>query len=129
MNLTQARRRLLLDLIGIRKRRGYSQAQVAEAIGINRSGICRFEADIATSNPTMDVVLRYAHAVGAAVDIEVRMLEDAPSPPISRSEVTLFVTTHTLPAAATVPTPVAEQLTASGKSAVVGRVKRQVRTW
>ncbi|WP_280426120.1 helix-turn-helix transcriptional regulator [Nocardia carnea] len=76
MDLTQTRRRLFNDLIGIRTKRGISQAQVAEAIGINRSGISRFESDIEGSNPTMDIVLRYAHAVGAAIDIHVETVED-----------------------------------------------------
>lgn len=76
MDLTQARRRLFNDLIGIRTRRGISQAQVAEAIGINRSGISRFESDIEGSNPTIDIILRYAHAVGAAVDIHVEPVDD-----------------------------------------------------
>lgn len=76
MSLTQARRRLFNDLIGIRTRRGISQAQVAEAIGINRSGISRFESDIEGSNPTIDIILRYAHAVGAAIDIHVEPVED-----------------------------------------------------
>ncbi|MFD4402363.1 helix-turn-helix transcriptional regulator [Nocardia sp. NPDC058499] len=76
MDLTQARRRLFNDLIGIRTRRGISQARVAEAIGINRSGISRFESDIEGSNPTIDIILRYAHAVGAAIDIHVEPVED-----------------------------------------------------
>lgn len=75
MELTQARRRLFNDLIGIRVQRGISQAKVADAIGINRSGISRFEADIETSNPTVDVVLRYAHAVGAALTLRAEPME------------------------------------------------------
>ncbi|MFB7876817.1 helix-turn-helix domain-containing protein [Nocardia sp. NPDC056064] len=75
MELTQARRRLFNDLIGIREQRGISQAKVADAIGINRSGISRFEADIETSNPTFDVVLRYAHAVGAALTLRAEPME------------------------------------------------------
>ncbi|MFD3591478.1 helix-turn-helix domain-containing protein [Nocardia sp. NPDC058640] len=75
MELTQARRRLFNDLIGIRVQRGIPQAKVADAIGINRSGISRFEADIETSNPTFDVVLRYAHAVGAALTLRAEPME------------------------------------------------------
>jgi transcriptional regulator with XRE-family HTH domain len=75
MRLTQARRRLFNDLIGIRKRRGISQAQVARAIGINRSGISRFESDIECSNPTVDVILRYAHAVGATIHMKAEPVE------------------------------------------------------
>ncbi|MGY0500803.1 helix-turn-helix domain-containing protein [Nocardia sp. FBN12] len=75
MELTQARRRLFNDLIGIRVHRGISQAKVADAIGINRSGISRFEVDIETSNPTFDVVLRYAHAVGAALTLRAEPME------------------------------------------------------
>ncbi|WP_410869985.1 helix-turn-helix domain-containing protein [Nocardia sp. A7] len=75
MELTQARRRLFADLIGIRVQRGISQAKVADAIGINRSGISRFEADIETSNPTFDVVLRYAHAVGASLTLRAEPMD------------------------------------------------------
>ncbi|MQY25132.1 helix-turn-helix transcriptional regulator [Nocardia aurantia] len=77
INLTKARRRLLRDLIGIRKRREISQAQVADAIGIDRSGISRFESDIEGSNPTIDVILRYAHAVGASIHMWAEPLEVA----------------------------------------------------
>lgn len=75
VRLTQMRRRLFNELIGIREMRHISQAQVARAIGINRSGISRFESDIEGSNPTMDVVLRYAHAVGASIQLRVEPVE------------------------------------------------------
>ena len=75
MELTQAQRRLFNDLIGIRVQRGISQAKVADTIGINRSGISRFEADIETSNPTFDVVLRYAHAVGASLTLRAEPMD------------------------------------------------------
>ncbi|MGW8813835.1 helix-turn-helix transcriptional regulator [Gordonia terrae] len=75
MRLTQARRRLFNDLIGIRERRGFSQAQVAKAIGIHRSGVSKFESDFEGSNPTLEVVLRYAHAVGASITMRAEPVE------------------------------------------------------
>lgn len=75
MRLTQSRRRLFNDLIGIRKMRKFSQSQVARAIGINRSGISRFESDVQGSNPTIDVILRYAQAVGASIHMYAEPVE------------------------------------------------------
>ncbi|MEV0357364.1 helix-turn-helix transcriptional regulator [Nocardia sp. NPDC050697] len=66
---------MLNDLIGVRRRRKFSQSQVANAIGINRSGISRFESDIEGSNPTLDTILRYAQAVGASVHLHVEPVE------------------------------------------------------
>ncbi|WP_425577537.1 helix-turn-helix domain-containing protein [Nocardia callitridis] len=54
MRLTQARRRLLNDLIRIRVSQRISQAQVARALGINRSGISRFESDIEGSKRPLE---------------------------------------------------------------------------
>ncbi len=72
-------------LIGIRTKRGISQAQVARAIGIDRSGVSRFEADVETSNPTMDVVLRYAHAIGAMIHMRAEPVEEFELRQVSRA--------------------------------------------
>lgn len=76
MRLTQQRRRLFDDLIAIREKRKITQTQVADAIGIHRSGISKFEADIEGSNPTMEVILRYAHAVGANLSLRAVPAEE-----------------------------------------------------
>ncbi len=83
-------RRLLIDrLVDIRRSRGLSQAQVAEAIGIHRSGVCKFEANSATANPTLEVLLRYAHAVGASIDLDVRRFEETTTAWTSTSHLTM----------------------------------------
>lgn len=88
--LSRTRRHMVADLVEMRKMRDLSQAQVARAIGIHRSGVSKFEANASTANPTLEVLLRYAHAVGAALDIKVRRIEDPE--PISGIELRLTVT-------------------------------------
>lgn len=72
--LARAGRRLIQDLAAIRTERGYTAKDVAEAIGIHRSGVSRFENREA--DPRLETVLRYAHAVGAMVSIRVERAED-----------------------------------------------------
>lgn len=74
--LSRTRRKMVAQLVAIREARGLSQSQVAKAIGIHRSGVCKFEADGATANPTLEVLLRYAHAVGASIDVDVHRAEE-----------------------------------------------------
>lgn len=62
-------RKLIRDLVEIRNDRDLSQSAIADAIGINRSGVCRFENE--ESDPRLETILRYAHAIGAAVSISV----------------------------------------------------------
>lgn len=74
VRLTRGARRLLRDLVAIRTTRGLSKAEVAEAIGIDRSGITRFESQ--EKQPRLDTILRYAHAVGASVTFLVETTEE-----------------------------------------------------
>lgn len=71
----RARRRMLRTLVQIREVRGHTQSDVAEALGVNRSTISRFEHELENANPTLDTVLRYAHAVGAAVTLKAETIE------------------------------------------------------
>lgn len=50
-----------------RRRRGLSQAQVAERIGTTQSAVARLEAE--QSDPRLSTVQRYAEAVGAKIEI------------------------------------------------------------
>lgn len=75
-DMHRARRRMLRRLVQIRKDRDHSQAAVAEAIGVGRSTVCRFESELENANPTLDTVLRYAHAVGAVVTLSACSIED-----------------------------------------------------
>ncbi|WAB10618.1 hypothetical protein SEA_ECLIPTUS_53 [Gordonia phage Ecliptus] len=72
----RARRQMLRKLVSIRKRREHSQADVARALGVARSTVCRFEDELENSNPTLDTVLRYAHAVGASIRMDAMTIED-----------------------------------------------------
>ncbi|WP_040511815.1 helix-turn-helix transcriptional regulator [Gordonia soli] len=74
--LHRARRLLFKQLIQVRKDRRYSQQEVADAIDINRSGVCRFESERENANPTLDIILRYAHAVGAHISFDVQKMEE-----------------------------------------------------
>lgn len=69
IRLTRAGRRLIRDLVRARDQRGYSGKQLADAIGIHKSGVTRFEQQ--ETSPRLDTVLRYAHAVGADVTFSV----------------------------------------------------------
>ncbi len=67
--LTRDLRRVIRDLKAVREARGLSATQVAAAIGVHRSVISRFENQ--TSDPKLSTLLRYAHAVGADLDLKV----------------------------------------------------------
>jgi transcriptional regulator with XRE-family HTH domain len=58
--------RLLGDLVGLRDRRGLTQQQVADRMGISQPAIARLEAG--GRDLRMSTVRRYALAVGAVVD-------------------------------------------------------------
>lgn len=72
IRLTRGARRLIRDLVRTREQRGYSRSQIADAIGIHKSGVTRFEQQ--ESDPRLATVLRYAHAVGAEVTFGVEPL-------------------------------------------------------
>jgi len=73
VRLTRGRRRLVRDLVRVREQHGYSRTQVADAIGIHKSGVTRFERQ--ESDPRLSTVLRYAHAVGAEVRMDVEPVD------------------------------------------------------
>lgn len=56
-------------MVRVREQRGYDRSQVADAIGIHKSGVSRFERQ--EKSPRLDTLLRYAHAVGADVTFYV----------------------------------------------------------
>lgn len=69
--LTENDRRLLDDLVRVRKERGLSQSDVAEKLGVKQPTVADFEAY--DSNPTLSRIRRYAHAVGALVSHRVEL--------------------------------------------------------
>jgi transcriptional regulator with XRE-family HTH domain len=66
---------LLDKLIEIRKAKGLTQETVGIRMGITQPGVASFESD--ESNPTLSTIRRYALAIGADVEIEVRSLPGA----------------------------------------------------
>ena len=60
---------IISKLICQRKHKGITQQEIAEATGIQRSNIARFEAG--RNIPTLDILIRYAEAVGMRLRIEL----------------------------------------------------------
>jgi transcriptional regulator with XRE-family HTH domain len=76
---TGARRReLIASLAAVRRRRGLSQAQLAERIGTERSNISRIESG--AHNPTLDMILRIADA------LDVKFFAEDDLPPLMVAE-------------------------------------------
>jgi predicted XRE-type DNA-binding protein len=67
----ESARQLLTELKALRERSGISQAEVDQRSGIGRANISRLE-NLHLENPTLDTVLRYAHAVGAELHVVSR---------------------------------------------------------
>lgn len=67
--LTRDLRRVVRDLKAVREARGLSASHVADAIGVHRSVISKFENQ--TGDPKLSTLLRYAHAVGADLELKV----------------------------------------------------------
>lgn len=68
-DLARSQRIMLGDLIELREASGKTQTEIADQLGRNRSTVCRFES--MESDPRLSTVFRYAHAVGAMIEIEV----------------------------------------------------------
>lgn len=62
-------RQAIKELKAVRADRGLTIAQVAEAIGVDKSVVSRFENE--TVDPHISTLLRYAGAVGADVGISI----------------------------------------------------------
>jgi transcriptional regulator with XRE-family HTH domain len=84
--LTRDLRRVIRDLKNIREGRGMSASLVADIIGVHRSVISKFENQ--TGDPKLSTLLRYAHAVGADLELTVvnPLLDDKPATTNSRSK-------------------------------------------
>jgi DNA-binding XRE family transcriptional regulator len=70
-SLVSEDRRLLRQLIDLRKARGWSQEDLAKVIGLTQPTIASFERY--DSDPKLSTVRRYAYAVGALVCHHVEM--------------------------------------------------------
>jgi transcriptional regulator with XRE-family HTH domain len=63
--LVDADDKLIKALVSLRKERGLTQAQLAEALGLKQSTISSFESH--DNDPRLSTIRRYAHAVEAYV--------------------------------------------------------------
>lgn len=83
--LTRDLRRVIRDLKNIREARGLSASHIADLIGVHRSVISKFENQ--TGDPKLSTLLRYAHAIGADLELTVinPQLNDDPATAKSRS--------------------------------------------
>ena len=72
----QERRRMMLgETVGaLRRERGMTQAQLAEAVGVSTRGVIRIEQG--QTSLTVDVLWRVADALGMRVSALMRMAED-----------------------------------------------------
>lgn len=75
--MTTQRRHLLHDLVGIRERRGVDEDWLLQQLSVTRAYLYRFERDPESTDPTLDFLLRYAHAAGAAVSMSVEPMGEA----------------------------------------------------
>ena len=57
------------ELVALRKEKHMTQQDIADATGMKRANIARVEGKKFT--PTIDVLMRYAECLGAAVDMKV----------------------------------------------------------
>lgn len=62
-------RQAIRTLSDLRKHHGLTIAQVAEAVGVDKSVISRFENQ--TTDPHVSTLMRYARAVGANLQIHI----------------------------------------------------------
>ena len=60
---------MLDDLLELRKRKGMTQQDIAETIGVTRTAVTAFERY--DSDPKLSTLIRYAMAVGARLNIAV----------------------------------------------------------
>lgn len=60
---------MLDDLLELRKRKGMTQQDIAETIGVTRTAVTAFERY--DSDPKLSTLVRYALAVGARLNITV----------------------------------------------------------
>ncbi|WP_131809527.1 helix-turn-helix domain-containing protein [Mycolicibacter sinensis] len=77
VDLARSENHLIRELIAVRQRRGLKPADVARAMGVDRSAVTRFESG--GTNPTMATINRYAEAVGAMIRYTVETTSTSPA--------------------------------------------------
>ena len=74
MDELRKRQKIISQLVEARLEQGISQAALARRLGIQRSGINRLESG--TQNPTLDMILKIASALGKDVSLELNDKEE-----------------------------------------------------
>ena len=74
MEELRKRQKIISQLVEARLEQGISQAELARRLGIQRSGINRLESG--TQNPTLDMILKIASALGKDVSLELNDKEE-----------------------------------------------------
>ena len=69
MDELKQRQKIISQLVEARLEQGISQAELARRLGIQRSGISRLESGV--QNPTMDMVVKIASALGKDVSLKL----------------------------------------------------------
>lgn len=77
MDELHQRQKIIAQLVEARLEQGISQAELARRLGIQRSGISRLESG--TQNPTLDMILKIASALGKDVSLELSDKESSMS--------------------------------------------------
>ena len=67
--LVEASGKLVDDLIALRERKGLTQLQLADRMGISQSGVARIEGG--DRDPRLSTLRRYALALGAMIEHDV----------------------------------------------------------
>lgn len=74
MDELKQRQKIISQLVEARLEQGISQAELARRLGIQRSGISRLESG--AQNPTMDMVVKIASALGKDVSLKLNDREE-----------------------------------------------------
>ena len=74
MDELHKRQKIISQLVEARLEQGISQAELARRLGIQRSGINRLESG--TQNPSLDMILKIASALGKDVSLKLNDKEE-----------------------------------------------------
>lgn len=73
-NQEKLRKSVIVQYIKYRKKNNMTQEDVAELMGVRRPNISRFESG--QYNPTLDMLIRMAHCLGAELEITLKEKEE-----------------------------------------------------
>lgn len=69
MSDTEKAAGLLAQLVALRKSKGLRQVDVAASMGVGQPSVSELERG--ETNPRLDTLQRYAHAIGVSIEFEV----------------------------------------------------------